>query len=217
MPLSFAYYGNKKLAPPVYTTEVVIVNKRTFGFVLSLVILLGSGLLIKPQAVYACSCAAPLSAEKQVKDELDRKSAIFAGKVVKITQPQQNIIISSADLVKVTFEVSKVWKGELGRQAVVYTAMSSASCGVENFQVGTKYIVSAYKDSKPLETTICNLTKPLASAGAELAVLGEGYAPTNQAQEKGNSSPMSLIISAATVLIVGTIVLLFIRRRNLNI
>jgi Na+/pantothenate symporter len=56
--------GNKKLVPPVYISEVTIVNKRMFVFVISLAILLCAGLIVKPHAVFACSCAAPLSAEK---------------------------------------------------------------------------------------------------------------------------------------------------------
>ncbi|MCD9025020.1 hypothetical protein [Cohnella silvisoli] len=191
-----------------------MVNKRTLAFSLCFAIILLAGSLLKPQAVHACSCAAPESAEKQVRKELEHKSAIFAGTVVKVTPPRFNIIMSSADLVKVTFKVSRVWKGELGRQAVVYTAMSSASCGIENFQVGTKYIVSAYKDSKPLETNICDLTKPLASAGAELAILGDGYEPTNQALDQVDLSPMSIIVILATIIFGSAIVVKIVRHRR---
>jgi hypothetical protein len=139
-----------------------------FVFFLSMAMLFSAGIVAKPKSVLACSCVAPLSAEKQVKDALERKSAIFKGEVIQVKQPQRKIMMSSADPVKVTLEVTRVWKGELGRQSNVYTALSSASCGIENFQVGMKYIVSANKNSKQqLETSICDLTKPISSAGAE--------------------------------------------------
>jgi hypothetical protein len=198
----------------VYISGVIIVIKRTFIIVFSIAMLLSIGLIIKPQSAFACSCAASFNAEQQVKDELERKTAMFAGTVIQVKQPRQMLIMSSADLVKVTFDVSRVWKGELSRQTVVYTAMSSASCGVENFEVGTEYIVSAYMDDKALETNICDLTKPIASAGAELAILGNGYAPTIHGDASGSSLPMSIMTMIATVLIGGLIVLIIIRRNK---
>ncbi|SEN08681.1 Tissue inhibitor of metalloproteinase [Paenibacillus sp. OV219] len=147
-----------------------------------------------------------------MKGELDRKTAIFEGTVLEIKQPSQKTIMSTADKVRVTFEVSRVWKGEVGQQAEVYTAMSSASCGIENFEVGTKYIVSAYKDSKPLETNICDLTKPLANARAELAILGDGYAPMDQASnESGNLMVITLIVTI-TAIIIGLFVWMIVKR-----
>lgn len=198
-------------------------NKRSAIFVLCVAILLGAGLVAKPEEVFACSCAGPLSAEKQVKDELERKTAIFAGKVTKVTQPRQKIIMSSADLVKVNFEVSKVWKGELQREAVVYTAMSSASCGIENFQVGTEYLVSAYEDREHLETNICDLTKPLASAEEEVKILGAGYSPKliPKSQETSvfqvtDGWPSDVILSILTIMfiIVGAVILMLIKHRK---
>ncbi len=188
--------------------------KRTLAFLLSFTILVGAGLLLKPQAAHACSCASPESPEQQVREELEHKSAIFAGTVVKLTPPLFKIMMSSADPVKVTFKVSAVWKGELGRKAIVYTARDSASCGVDNFQVGTEYIVSADKGTKHLETNICALTKPLASAEAELIVLGEGYAPTAKPFDQVDLSPMSIIVVIATILFGGFIVIKIVRHRR---
>lgn len=199
---------------PVYIFEVTAVYKRMFIFVVTIAILLGTGLFAKPQSVFACSCATSQDPEQQVKDELEHSSAVFAGTVTQVKQPRQRIFMSSADLVKVYFEVSRVWKGEVGRQTIVVTAMSSASCGVEDFQTGTEYIVSAYKNSNSLETTICNVTKPISSAEAELIVLGEGYAPTNQALGTGNHSGISLLVIAATILFGSAIVMLIIKRNK---
>ncbi len=213
--------------PPVYVREVIIVSGKTIVFILGWAILISSGLIAKPEAAFACSCASPVSAEKQVKDELERKIAIFAGKVTKVIPPRQKEIMSSTDQIKVNFEVSKIWKGDLGKQTTVYTAMSSASCGYENFEVGSEYIVSAYKDPERLETNICDLTKPLASAVEELKILGEGYLPTAMSAEQKvmtnqeiethgtvGKSPMSIIVAIAAAIIGGAIVTMVISRRR---
>ncbi len=185
---------------------------KTFAFLLSIAILFGVGLFLKPHAAYACSCALAESPEEQVKEQLEHKSAIFAGTVTKITPPAWfRIIRSSADRIKVTLKVSEVWKGEIGRRTVVSTALDSSSCGVEDFQVGTEFIVSANLNSKSLETNLCSLTKPLASAGNELAVLGEGYAPTNN---DSSQVTFSIIVISATIIVGGAIVITIIRHRR---
>ncbi|WP_206669835.1 hypothetical protein [Paenibacillus luteus] len=117
------------------------------------------------------------SPESQVKDELERKTAIFSGTVLKVTLPGPKNLMSSDDLTKIRFQVATVWKGELEQKTDVYTAMSSVSCGYENFHEGKSYIVSAYEQDGKLETGICELTKPLSMAQEELKVLGEGYPP----------------------------------------
>ncbi|WP_424767822.1 hypothetical protein [Paenibacillus sp. sgz302251] len=201
--------------------------KKWFVIILSCSILLSGGLIAKPTAAYACSCAAPSSTEQQVKDELERKSAIFAGTVTEVIKPSGLKIMSSADLVQVSFEVSTVWKGEVARQASVYTAMSSAGCGYENFTVGKAYLVSAYNNPTKLETGVCELTKPLSSATEELAVLGDGYLPSpisakvqlsgNQASTEAQAAanaPSDLIFAAALVLMGSAIALILIKRRK---
>lgn len=130
-------------------------------------------LFIVEPSVHACSCAGPPSIE----DQMNRKTAIFTGKVLSLTKPDKGKFWSSADPVKAQFEVKTVWKGELGSQTAVYTALSSASCGYEGFEVNKEYIVFAYGDPDRLETGLCEGTKTLASAQEELKALGAGYEP----------------------------------------
>ncbi|WP_159884841.1 hypothetical protein [Paenibacillus puerhi] len=190
--------------------------KRSMSiFVLCLAVLMTGWLGMVPSAAHACSCAAPGSAQKQVEDELTRKSAMFAGLVSQVKQPAWKISMSSADKVKVTFEVSTVWKGELGKTVEVYTARSSASCGYENFEEGKSYIVSAYLQEGQLETNICDLTKPLASASEEVAILGDGYPPTpNQAAVGGGAASIAAILAAAAALIAVSAVIIIRLRRS---
>ncbi|GBG08474.1 hypothetical protein PAT3040_03057 [Paenibacillus agaridevorans] len=148
--------------------------KRTVMILLSYLILFGMWFVIEPVTVNACSCAELPSIEEQ----LERKTAIFTGKILSVTKPVQGKIWSSADPVKVLFEVKTVWKGELGSQTTVHTALSSKSCGYEGFEVNKEYVVFAYGDPDRLETGRCEGNKTLASAQEELKALGAGYEPS---------------------------------------
>ncbi|MBW7459509.1 hypothetical protein ACFOLF_33000 [Paenibacillus sepulcri] len=201
--------------------------KKCVVIVLGLVIMLSAAITARPEAVFACSCAFS-PADQQVEDELERKSAIFAGKVTKVTPPKQKRMMSSADLVEIVFEVTKAWKGKVGSRTAVYTAMSSASCGYEGFQVGSEYLISGYEKSGHLETTICDMTLPLSSATKQLAVLGTGYPPSpvsapesailgqegDQTEIPGNLSSTLIILTAAVILIGGTLLILLRKRRR---
>ncbi|MGO4538882.1 hypothetical protein [Paenibacillus sp. 2TAB19] len=175
-------------------------NKKLTAVIVAVAVLFCIG-VVKPAKVFACSCAMAQSAEEQVKDELERSSAVFAGKVLTVTQPPEKEIMSSADPVEVQFEVSEVWKGDVQERTVVYTALSSASCGIENFVAGAEYIVSAYESESALHTTICNMTKPISAAGEELKALGEGKQPQpiamNVKKEKNEATEIPLSADGA--------------------
>ncbi|WP_307475534.1 hypothetical protein [Paenibacillus harenae] len=213
-------------------------NKVTM-IILSITMLFCLG-VVKPGKAFACSCAMVQSAEAQVKDEMERSSAIFAGKVLTVTQPPEKEIMSSADPVEVQFEVSQVWKGDVQARTAVYTALSSASCGIENFVEGAEYIVSAYESEAALHTTICNMTKPLDSAAEELKALGDGKQPqpigmnvkkersnlplsadggepqspaANEAASASTSSNIYVLI-AALVLLIAAAMIIWVRRNR---
>jgi hypothetical protein len=125
-------------------------------------------LTVRPSITYACSCAVttdPLEA-------LERSSAVFIGIVADVKEPK-GIIISSADPVKVTFEVNSSWKGVKDDKVILTTALSSASCGFK-FTKGESYIVYAReeRDSGKLTVSLCSRTAPLSSAGKDLDILG---------------------------------------------
>lgn len=158
-------------------------------FLLCCLVVLSSWLMVKPITVHACSCAMLPS----IKDDMERKAAIFAGKVISITPPDKKAMVSSADPVRIVFEVRTVWKGNLASETEISTAMSSASCGYEGFVADTEYLVFAYKDSisNKLETGVCERTKLLASADEELTALGKGYAPMIQPAKTNAKQPGS--------------------------
>ncbi|MBB3111199.1 hypothetical protein FHS18_003267 [Paenibacillus phyllosphaerae] len=143
-------------------------------FALGCLLLLGVWDLVRPSPAFACSCAELPNVEEQLK----YKTAIFTGKVKSITLPTEGPLYSSADPVKVVFDVDTVWKGDLGEETVVYTAQSSASCGYEGFVENQSYIVFAYDSDSQLETGLCEGTGPVSAVGdPDLEALGKGYPP----------------------------------------
>jgi len=146
---------------------------KKFAWLSSLTLLLLVIPFARPEPAFACSCAAPPT----VQDELDRKTAVFAGKVTEVVRPDKQVLDSAIDLVEVVFEVDRAWKGEPAQRTKVYTALGSESCGYTGFKPGERYLVSAYGSPDKLETGFCEMTKPIEAAAAELTQLGPGREP----------------------------------------
>lgn len=131
-------------------------------------------LAINPSTSFACSCMQPPPPE----EELKRKTAVFSGKVIEIDDTKSNSFLqSSADPIRVVFEVNRTWKGVNQTQAIVYTARDSASCGF-NFTLNEEYIVYAYGEDSSLRTGICDRTNSIDQAADDLEALGEGSNPS---------------------------------------
>ncbi len=184
--------------------------KRTRKVILIYLFVFGTWFVVEPLTVNACSCAGPPSIE----DQLNRKTAIFKGKVLSLTKPVIGKIWSSADPVKAQFEVKTVWKGELSSQTTVYTALSSASCGYEGFEVNEEYIVFAYGDPDRLETGLCEGTKTLASAKEELIALGGGYEPSKITTPQEDNRSVIIVLVLAISLTLFILLIISLRRRR---
>lgn len=171
-----------------------------------LLFVVGSLLVINTSLVNACSCVQPAPP----KDSLEQSTAVFTGKVVDIDVPI-GIVVSSADPVKITFEVSKIWKGPDYETLVLTTARGGASCGY-GFIVNEEYIVYAYDEENTLSTGICSRTRLLANAKEDLQDLGAGNLPTNSGSnyvpQTSNFVLIISIVGIATVLLVITIFLI---------
>ena len=139
---------------------------RSYSFLLLLLPILT---LTPIKRADACSCLPPPPAM----DSLEQASAVFAGKVVKVnpTPSQTNV-----EPIQVTFEISKVWKGELNKTTIVRTAANSAMCG-NYFEIGEKYLVYAYSDGEELMTNLCSRTARLKDAKQDLNDLGTAPKP----------------------------------------
>jgi hypothetical protein len=119
---------------------------------------------------WSCSCIAP----PPPKTALEKSAAVFAGKVTAIERQGLKY--------RVTFEISRTWKGTRGKTIDVTTATSGAACGF-GFKKGSSYLVYCYAPDKNakkpvlLGTNICTRTKSHASAKADLKDLGPGKKP----------------------------------------
>lgn len=172
-----------------------------------------------PITSYACSCAEPYP----VKEELERSSAVFSGKVVGIIDKNKSKFIqSSADPIAVRFEVEESWKGLSQTQIIVYTERDSSSCGYE-FDLGKEYLVYAREVDGELRVSFCSRTALLSAAVKDIEELGKGEKPIEKEsieldaiEEKSQiSSNRSVNINKTytITLIFGVLLVVFIVRR----
>ncbi|MCG8584203.1 MAG: hypothetical protein MI757_05775 [Pirellulales bacterium] len=113
---------------------------------------------------WACRCAPP----PEPKKALEGSSAVFLGKVLDIDKAGRRGV-------KVTFEVTTVYKGVKGKKVAVSTSSSSAACGY-GFTKGEVYLVYCYGKPESLRTNICTRTRRASQAKEDLEALGEGIA-----------------------------------------
>ena len=129
------------------------------------------------EQVYACSCVQPGSPS----EELEKFSAVFAGRVVSVqhSYDPDGRSVSRGDRSTIGFEVSAVWKGAVYEDMDITTPPTGGSCGF-TFEEGEEYIVYAY-DSPYVDggytTGICSRTALLEQAQEDIDALGEGNAP----------------------------------------
>ena len=168
--------------------------------------------LASPGQVHACKCAVPGTPA----EELEKFSAVFAGRVVSVRHSYDLNAASYTpdDRTTVAFEVSAVWKGTVHEDMSITTPPTGGSCGFA-FVEGEEYVVyaddSAYDDDG-YTTGICSRTALLSQAQADLDELGEGRAP--EAGQGGptpeqppdsavGSSWIVIVAAAAAILAVG--------------
>lgn len=155
-------------------------------------------LFLNTTLVSACSCMQ----NAPPKESLEKATAVFAGKVVDVDVPFG--IMKFIDDVKVTFEVSKIWKCPDYKTLVLTTSISDASCGY-NFRQDKKYIVYAYGEENKLSTYICTRTGLLANRQKDLQELGDGYLPTNSGSnyvlQISNLIPIASLVSIVIIVL----------------
>jgi hypothetical protein len=176
--------------------------KRTLLLTSAVMLLAG-----RVSGVLACSCVPPGPPTV----ELNRADAVFAGKVTDIDRPL--LFNTSADLVKVTIEVTRFWKGGISRVVTVTTARETPTCGFP-FEAGKEYIVYASKRDGALETNLCTRTKLLSNAQEDLSQLGLGEVPKAEGAAPAKPSRRSYRWPAGGVVLLVIILLLLRRRRR---
>ena len=132
-------------------------------------------LALSAQVASACSCIEVKPDKKGVTVNYKRwlkgfDGAVFTGRVVKIEKLEANYQL------KVTFEIERHWKGAEKAEAVIYTAMDTAACGVP-YNEGETYFVVARNSAGRLMTDLCSDLEYTKKKQAMLRKLGRGKMP----------------------------------------
>jgi hypothetical protein len=186
--------------------------KKGMHLILLVCLMMGMMITLMPSHAYACSCAERLSVEEQ----LSLSDEVFSGRVLAVKHDRK---LNGSVTNSVRFEVSQIWKGGSESQIFVHTGQGGGDCGI-HFEEGQEYLVYAhpstmYGDQELLVTIMCDRTAKLTEANEDLAILGEGRAPTNQVnleEDRNNSSALIVWLSAAGVIAISIIVWLVWRK-----
>ena len=117
----------------------------------------------------ACTCAAPATTAEALK----RSTAVFRGRVIKISVPSLDWIgLTRTGAQRVKFEILKQWKGPSSDTTVVVTRLTGEGCGFP-FEEQKEYLVYVVAKPKQIQTGICTGTKSIADAEQEIKELDE--------------------------------------------
>jgi hypothetical protein len=125
-------------------------------------------------AAFGCSCVEP----QPPAEALVESKTVFSGKALSISSNEYGKLV--------TFDVDRAWKGISKDRVTASTPANSAGCGYE-FEEGKEYLVYSNQEENALNVILCSRTQPLETASSDLAVLGQGYPPT-QVPDDGNWS-----------------------------
>jgi hypothetical protein len=114
---------------------------------------------------HACSCAQPPGPRAAAADA----TAVFEGRTFGVHR--------ESGKVRFTFEVTRVFKGEVGPSVDVYSPAAAATCG-RAFEAGVPYLVYAHASpAGVLVDTMCSRTRTSRAAAEDFAELGAGVGP----------------------------------------
>ncbi len=118
-----------------------------------------------PRGARACSCVMPPPPEQA----LDDADAVFEARPFSMSNDSMRA--------RYSFEVDRVWKGDVPPRVEISTALHSATCG-RSYQIGTQYVIYARRGPNgELTDHLCTRTRPASSAAEDLQVLGPGEQP----------------------------------------
>jgi hypothetical protein len=112
------------------------------------------------------------------------RGALFTGRVAKIERVREGTGSPPEELFKVTFAVERYWKGVAGAEAIIYTGLNGAACGVRYVE-GELYLVYAQESGGRLRTNWCSAPKQYSQVGDFIKVLGQGKEPKARRRRAG--------------------------------
>jgi MYXO-CTERM domain-containing protein len=130
-----------------------------------------------PRGARACSCLVPPPPEQA----LAEADAVFEARPFGMSSDDQRA--------RYSFEVDRVWKGDVGLRVEISTALHSATCG-RSYRIGTQYVIYARRgQAGELTDVLCSRTRASTSAAEDLQVLGAGHEPREQAAPEPEPGP----------------------------
>ncbi|MDX8360971.1 hypothetical protein [Cytobacillus sp. IB215316] len=161
----------------------------------------------------ACSCVP----SPPVEEAYEQYGAIFSGKVINVSKSKSFLQSHFSD-VEVLFEVTSSWKGIEQSQVKIFTAIDSASCGI-NFSLQQDYLVYAHLDAdNKLVSSICSPTKIMGSAQDDIATLNSIQQPTtaDNLEQVNLDNPLSNInyVALGILIIISVFILTFIKKKK---
>jgi hypothetical protein len=136
------------------------VPHRRLAWLPVLLTLAGLGAWARPAR--ACSCLPP----PPPTIALEQSDFVFEGRAFSTRVVGQ--------MAEFSFEVDRVWKGDVEAQLSLQTAQNSAACG-RNYQIGQSYLIYARHGSEgAIFDGLCSRTRTIAAAGEDLEHLGPG-------------------------------------------
>lgn len=158
------------------------IRMRTIRLLLATLVTALGAMVLAPAPAFACSC---VSAD--AKQFVTWADVVVTG-IVDNRDPPPMPISSSMDPATYTVTIDTIFKGEAERTVKVRSPDSGASCGLENIDLGERYVVfAAYRtlegeDSDELWSLLCSGTaaaSPALVAEVE-SVTGPGRPPPGE-------------------------------------
>jgi hypothetical protein len=151
-----------------------------------LILTLGGSETAVSHACPLCTCTAP----PNVQAALRAADVVLRARVVTVDAlpPDAGGAWVSAwpEGRRVTLDVRRVWKGELGERAEVFTGFGFGDCGYP-FEAGAEYVVFARRATTGrLVTAVCTRTGLATEMGADFDALGPGRAPAPRSSDSAH-------------------------------
>lgn len=192
--------------------------RRWIVLVLLALVLAPVPVVVTATAAHACSCALT-----EPDELIDLADAVVTGTITDIDRPPAT---TGLDPVWYTLAVDEVFLGEGTETMVFSSAADGASCGLENIETGTLYVVllQAGAGQEPhvsggLVSNLCSGTQPYDGTGSMTAFLAalDGHPP-----DAGSTGSVPLVsgsvqpwlIGGGLALVAAAVVLLALRRRR---
>lgn len=130
-----------------------------------------------------CWCRSFASEEAEIQANLDQSAMVFAGRVVRIREPEPEAVAACEAVdgpsasqacrrTEIEFVVDRAWAGVEARRVVIGTYLFLASCGYD-FVKGQSYLVYATGSPDTIPTvTYCSRTRLMRDASVDLERLG---------------------------------------------